>query len=265
MPGDAFIDSEEGARLQKAASDLLESMKAPICLCVHMKDRVDASECPLHGATLRDMELKERRVQEALQKLRFEAQRPLAPTLDQIQDMLNRRNAAVWPQCEEWDLRDWVIAVANEAGEILGDVKKWRRGDLTQDEVATKVAKEISDVMAYCILTLSFLRFRAGWAFMAKFDEVSRREGYVDQDKSGPQLDWRPLTCPEEAPLNMEPCCILRGSDRDSLEALSFMQSQIKRRWQKDGRDGDQDKLRTVAQVIDSFHAFQQQPKMKSE
>jgi NTP pyrophosphatase (non-canonical NTP hydrolase) len=57
-------------------------------------------------------------------------------------------NTAIYPQSQ--GLYYTVLGLANEAGEVAGCVKKYiRDGEMTNEELADKVKKELGDVLWY--------------------------------------------------------------------------------------------------------------------
>lgn len=79
------------------------------------------------------------------------------------------------PDGSDWTLSDWMTALTGEVGEAANYIKKWRRGDLTREELRPLVAKELADILAYTDLLASQLDIDLGETMIAKFNEVSQR------------------------------------------------------------------------------------------
>lgn len=75
---------------------------------------------------------------------------------------------------KEWSPNDWLGAVAGEVGELAGELKKLRRGDVVGREV---IAKEAADVVIYLDLLCQRCGIDLGSAVAQKFNEVSDRVG----------------------------------------------------------------------------------------
>lgn len=87
---------------------------------------------------------------------------------------------------EAWSLSDWVCALAGEVGEAANIVKKLNRirDGLISDgpsvaELRLMLAKELADVMCYVDLVAQAAGFDPEAIREAKFQEVSRKLGYV--------------------------------------------------------------------------------------
>jgi NTP pyrophosphatase (non-canonical NTP hydrolase) len=81
------------------------------------------------------------------------------------------------PDGSDWSLTDWYLAAAGELGEVAGEIKKHKRGDLDDEDLRERLGHEIADVITY----LDILAFRAGIdladAVRDKFNIVSERCG----------------------------------------------------------------------------------------
>lgn len=89
------------------------------------------------------------------------------------------------PDGSDWSLSDWTVATAGELGEFANLLKKFIRGDISQEEFKALGAMELADVATY----LSILAFRCGIdmdeAVREKFNIVSERVGsriYIGDD-----------------------------------------------------------------------------------
>lgn len=88
---------------------------------------------------------------------------------------------------EDWDLADWAVAMAGEAGEVCNVVKKLKReadgirGNAPGVDLRIALADELADVAIY----LDLLAARAGIdlaaAIAAKFNHTSRSHGFPDR------------------------------------------------------------------------------------
>lgn len=91
-------------------------------------------------------------------------------------DELRRANAArrkqIHPQCKDWIISDWAMAVAGEVGELCNKIKKARRGDPVSQ---TELADELADVVIYLDIVAAELGIDLGRATREKFNVVSRR------------------------------------------------------------------------------------------
>lgn len=81
------------------------------------------------------------------------------------------------PDGSDWSRADWLEAVTGELGEYANQSKKFRRGDITQEEFLTFAKKELADVVTYIDILASQLGVDLGDAIREKFNEVSNRVG----------------------------------------------------------------------------------------
>lgn len=96
--------------------------------------------------------------------------------INEFQRLNVRRCVEAFPACANWDLSDWMTAIAGEVGEAANLVKKINRGDFELDgKMAIELGKEIADVMTYCFIVLDCIGRPAEEALIEKFDEVSKR------------------------------------------------------------------------------------------
>ena len=95
-----------------------------------------------------------------------------------------KRNAEVFAPCDNWTPMEWGCAMAGEAGEACGALKKLRRhtegtnsnkDHQTEHELFSEVKKELADTVIYCNLIANKLEFDLGEAIRDKFNEVSER------------------------------------------------------------------------------------------
>ena len=75
----------------------------------------------------------------------------------------------------DWSIAEWYEALSGEAGEFANWHKKFRRGELTQEEFLVEAKKELADVQIYLDILAFRLGIDLGEAVRAKFNEVSRR------------------------------------------------------------------------------------------
>jgi NTP pyrophosphatase (non-canonical NTP hydrolase) len=75
----------------------------------------------------------------------------------------------------DWSISDWYEALSGEAGEFANFHKKFRRGELTEQEFLTEAAKELADVQIYLDILAFRLGLDLGQIVADKFNEVSRR------------------------------------------------------------------------------------------
>lgn len=95
---------------------------------------------------------------------------------DEFQSLNLERCEIAFHRCN-----DWALAIAGEAGELCNLLKKVRRGDFTVDEKRADILAEIADIITYCDSLMSRLHANTGIEVLRKFDEVSKRCGFVRQ------------------------------------------------------------------------------------
>ena len=78
----------------------------------------------------------------------------------------------VFHSLEEWELRDWALAMIGEAGEVCNEVKKLKYGDGSN----LRLALELADVVIYADLLAARQGIDLGRAVIAKFNAVSRKK-----------------------------------------------------------------------------------------
>jgi NTP pyrophosphatase (non-canonical NTP hydrolase) len=105
----------------------------------------------------------------------------------------NRSRASRWhpgyPDDADWTVADWSNAMCGEAGELANVIKKLRRyefglrgaGDPTEDDLRAMAAKEVADVYLYLDLLATKLGVDLPAAVVAKFNEVSERQGFPER------------------------------------------------------------------------------------
>jgi NTP pyrophosphatase (non-canonical NTP hydrolase) len=110
-------------------------------------------------------------------------------TFEEFQKINATRCAEAFPMCDDWSYNDWAVAIAGEVGEACNLLKKHRRG-MASDErfdldgpfyesARYELARELADVITYVDLLMTKLGMQTGEVVMDKFEEVSRRVGYV--------------------------------------------------------------------------------------
>lgn len=105
---------------------------------------------------------------------------------DEFQKLSDRRCSEAFPECDDWDARDWAMAVAGEAGELCNLLKKVRRGDLSLEDRDTRrrLLSELADVITYSDLMITrTFNARTEDVILEKFYEVSRRVGWLETRK----------------------------------------------------------------------------------
>ena len=75
---------------------------------------------------------------------------------------------------EEWDGRDWAVALTGEVGEMCNLLKKMRRGE---DIPIQELAKEMADIMIYLDLLAASFEIDLAKEVILKFNEVSEKRG----------------------------------------------------------------------------------------
>lgn len=112
-------------------------------------------------------------------------------TLSQIQAISTKR-AGRWHPCGigEWTVSDWAVAMAGEAGEMCNAVKKLNRlrtgaqgaNNPTSEAAAVyAIGEELADTVLYAVLVAQRLEIPLAAAVAAKFNAVSRREGFPER------------------------------------------------------------------------------------
>ena len=85
----------------------------------------------------------------------------------------------------DWSRSDWLEALVGEVGEYANFSKKYRRGDITEEEFMIEAKKELADIQIYLSLLSMQLGIDLGNATIKKFNEVSHRVGanvFLDND-----------------------------------------------------------------------------------
>lgn len=85
-----------------------------------------------------------------------------------------KRDKECYAHCEDWGVTDWGCAIAGETGELCNLLKKVKRGDEV-DPIA--IQEEIADIVIYCDLLASYLRFDLEKAIIHKFNKTSDKLG----------------------------------------------------------------------------------------
>lgn len=97
-------------------------------------------------------------------------------TFDSFQLISHQRHQKCWKsRCKDWGLVDWSNSICNEAGELAGYVKKYRRGDYSLETARPKILKEAADVITYVAELCTELDADMGTELIRKFNEVSAR------------------------------------------------------------------------------------------
>jgi NTP pyrophosphatase (non-canonical NTP hydrolase) len=105
---------------------------------------------------------------------------------------INRKRARRWhPKgIEDWTILEWAGAMAGEAGEAANAAKKVRRleqrlrqrkGPVDMASAIAKLAGEIADTYLYLDLMAARANIDLRAAIVAKFNEVSEREGFPER------------------------------------------------------------------------------------
>lgn len=76
-----------------------------------------------------------------------------------------------------WTPAEWLEALVGELGEYANFRKKFRRGDLSEQDFHIEACKELADVQIYLALLADSVGVDLGRATVAKFNEVSERIG----------------------------------------------------------------------------------------
>jgi NTP pyrophosphatase (non-canonical NTP hydrolase) len=125
------------------------------------------------------------------------AKRPL--TFAEFQALNARRSAFHFTSSANWGPNDWACALAGEVGELCNVLKKVRRGDSTYRLLPREahwtdvdmhharntraiVLKELADVITYADALITHLGADTETVLLEKFDEVSKRVGFVREE-----------------------------------------------------------------------------------
>ncbi len=109
---------------------------------------------------------------------------------------MNMRRHLEWPRStdqapeSEWSLSDWGVAVAEEAGEVCGAIKRFNRinaghiikgkgnqNNLTKEDAIAMLKKEIGDTLTYLDLLSQEIGSSLEECARSAFNGVSIREG----------------------------------------------------------------------------------------
>lgn len=77
----------------------------------------------------------------------------------------------------DWSVSDWVECVTGELGEFANLHKKFRRGDISQEEFDKEGRKEIADIQIYLDILAYRLDIKLEDAVVEKFNETSDKVG----------------------------------------------------------------------------------------
>lgn len=105
--------------------------------------------------------------------------------LERLPQFRNRRGELCHTSQDgsDWNLAEWMNAIAGETGEACNMAKKLRRGDfglpgsLTYQAAQYELAKELADIVIYCDITCRRCGHMLGDVVVEKFNEVSDRIG----------------------------------------------------------------------------------------
>lgn len=98
-------------------------------------------------------------------------------TIHRLSILNVERSDALWPQCREWEPRDWLDALDGELGEARNILKKMRRDGETP-ELWMAFHREIADILHYADLTISMTGGRTCDITAGKWNEMSECKGY---------------------------------------------------------------------------------------
>jgi len=82
---------------------------------------------------------------------------------------------------DDWNIAEWMNAVAGETGEACNLAKKHLRQspfDPPKAELEKEIAHELADIITYVDLAAARLGIDLGEAVRAKFNLISKRVGY---------------------------------------------------------------------------------------
>jgi NTP pyrophosphatase (non-canonical NTP hydrolase) len=156
------------------------------CLCLPQNDyEVDRSMCQLHSPVTTMEEL---RTAQAYGSRKFLSFKEFSLISKERHLNWPRKNGDKVPQ-HDWDLSAWGCAVAEEAGEVCGAIKRINRLKVgyvmngkpnepkSMDEALLKLKKEIGDTVTYLDLLAQELGSDLEECTQLAFNGVSEREG----------------------------------------------------------------------------------------
>lgn len=100
--------------------------------------------------------------------------RNLSLTFAELREANVARCNEVFHKFEDWDGRDWAVALTGEVGEMCNMLKKMRRGE---DIPLKELAKEMADIMIYLDLLAASFEVDLAKEVILKFNEVSEKRG----------------------------------------------------------------------------------------
>ncbi len=103
------------------------------------------------------------------------ATKPL--TFAKLAHMNWRRSAVAFPNCDDWDSSDWMLALMGELGEAANMLKKRLREDKEAPELQ-EVGYELADAVTYIDLLATHLGLNLGELVREKYNIISKRVGY---------------------------------------------------------------------------------------
>jgi NTP pyrophosphatase (non-canonical NTP hydrolase) len=93
------------------------------------------------------------------------------------------------PDGSDWSISEWIECVTGELGELANLHKKYRRGDVSKEELIFEGRKELADIQTYLDILAFQMNIDLGQATQDKFNEVSVRVGadvFIVNDKIEP-------------------------------------------------------------------------------
>lgn len=93
--------------------------------------------------------------------------------IKRIAHFKNKRGELAHKECDgsDWSRAEWLEAMVGEIGEYANVSKKFRRGDITEDEFMRFARSEIPDIMIYLDLLAYQLRIDLAQVVIEKFNE----------------------------------------------------------------------------------------------
>ena len=113
-------------------------------------------------------------------------------TFQNLQTANRERSNAVWPQCNEWDLNDWMLALVGEVGELINEIKHLKliqtdsnfiglSAKIDQqrqiDDTKLKARRELADIIIYADLFAQALDVELAAVIIEKFNHTSQKVG----------------------------------------------------------------------------------------
>lgn len=94
-------------------------------------------------------------------------------------NVLRLNSVHAYEACQNWDARDWLLALTGEVGELANIIKKVNRGDYDEynNIPVEEVENEIADIAIYLSLLAKRLNIDLSAVIIRKFNQSSEKVG----------------------------------------------------------------------------------------